>query len=240
VYIGVSQRIVFTVVALVCAASMAACDPPPDERPPPVPDAARLSCRSEGAVAITPTVRAQQDGVHIVFDNEADATQYYVRPTSDEHLAHGGPLDTREEEVRTTVPPGDVLVTCISSSQDASNGGERFARITVVDPEGLWIEPSLSCRDVQAGTFAGGFGGADIDVDDVIRRVVPGVTRSDELVHPGYPETPWHAELRQLVRDGEPVAQMTVFQQRGRWQVSVSRCDSYVIGEYLRRTSGAR
>ncbi len=87
-----------------------------------------------------------------------------------------------------------VLVGCFrpADAGAAYSGGEEvgFARLTVVDPDGLWISPDLACEDPER---LGELDVADVtgrpDDEAMARAAVPGLRSTDFLQRPGYPET---------------------------------------------------
>ena len=134
------------------------------------------------------------------------------------------------------MPPGDILIGCFDNSRDIpyNERTQEFASITVVDPEGLWSAPDLSCEQQPGGRFIDGevMGVAPVpeDVEGLIRSEVPGIEVDDDLIKPGYPGTEWHGELKHVMRDGESIAAVQVYQQRSRWEISVQRCEGVRIG----------
>jgi hypothetical protein len=224
------------IVATAAVIGTSACEETP-ELEAQAPRVAQISCDGGGAKALTPRVQPQQDGIHIRVENKSDARQFYIRTASDEGQNHGGRLRKGEtEDIRTTMPPGEIWIGCVESSGDIlySDPSEEFAAVTVVDPDGLWITPNLDCEEEDGGRFVDGevtgVAAAPEDVGAVIRSEVPGVEPDDELVKPGYPGTQWHGELRHVIRNGEAVASVNVHQQRSRWEVSVRRCQGVPIG----------
>ncbi|MGH2788787.1 MAG: hypothetical protein ACRDJV_12940 [Actinomycetota bacterium] len=203
------------------------------EKESPAPTVLRVVCDDEGTTAVATRVRAIRDGVHISFDNRSGARQYYIRTASDEGQNHGGGLRGRLTEVRTTMPPGALLVACFQSGDEYPYAITDFAEVRVVDPDGLWTPPNLDCdREEEAGRFVDGkaVGYAPKDVEGMIRAQVPGIEADDEIVNPGYPQTEWHSEFRLVVRAGKAVASVSVARQDNNWQVDVRRCPGIEIG----------
>ena len=59
---------------------------------------------------------------------------------------------------------------------------------------------------------------------------MPGIRPTDVLQRPGYPETRYHAEPRDVIRDGRAVASLDVFQEFGSWKIAVRACPGSGIG----------
>ena len=178
-------------------------------------------------------MQPQLDGVHILFDNEAVQRQFYIRASSDQAYNHGGQLTEVPKEVRSLMPPGEILVGCFDTARDIPYEGPsgRFVSITVLDAEGLWVDPRLPCEQERAGEFIGEPAmGNQPNVEGIIRDLVPGVQPTDAFEHPGYPRTEFHAEARHLVREGQGVAHFAVYQQRSRQHVSAWRCQDVAVG----------
>jgi hypothetical protein len=199
----------------------------------PVPEVLRVICDDRGTTAVATRVRAVRDGVHVSFDNQSGAREFFLRSASDEGQNHGGRLRDRVTNVRTTMPPGDLLVACFQSGDEYPYAVTDFAEVKVVDPDGLWTPPELDCDgEEDAGRFVDGkaVGYAPKDVQGMIRAQVPGIDTDDEIVNPGYPQTEWHSEFRLVVRAGKAVASVSVARQDNNWQVDVRRCPGIEIG----------
>jgi hypothetical protein len=65
---------------------------PPAGRVADLPSTAEVICTDAGATAVTPVVRPQRDGVHIVFDNRTDRREFYVRAAAASEPNQGGTL----------------------------------------------------------------------------------------------------------------------------------------------------
>jgi hypothetical protein len=199
---------------------------------------ARVVCDEHGAAAPTRRVRAQRDGVHIIVENRSNARELYIRDAEEEGWNHGGRLKAYEaNDIRTTLPPGEILIGCFRNIGDApysETNVPEYARITIVDPDRLWIPIGLACDDARsAGTFDAGRIVADppASYEHIAREFVPGLKSTDELVRPGYPLTGWHGEPRLILREGEAVAHLDLYRQHSRWEVRVDACPGEDIGQ---------
>src|SRR5918999_1172549 len=84
-----------------------------------VPTVAEIRCEEGAAKALSHRVQPQRDGVHVHIENESGARQYYIRSALDEAQNHGGRLRKDESiDIRTTMPPGDILIGCFDNSRD--------------------------------------------------------------------------------------------------------------------------
>ena len=209
---------------------------------PPLSDAptvATIVCDKNGTRALTSRVRPQPDGVHITIYNRSRARSFYMRAFENPDDNHGGPLDHGENRVVASFPPGDMLVGCFSGSRGPysyyKTDLKEYVRVTIVDPHGLWRPSDLACAEpINAGVVRDGRATGDLVAsDDEVERLarsVPGIRPTDVLQRPGYPETPYHAEPRDVIRDGRAVASLDVFQEFGSWKIAVRACPGSGIG----------
>jgi hypothetical protein len=198
--------------------------PPPTLRD--VPAVAAVVCNRDGAVARTRLVRPQRDGVHIRIDNRSGARAFWIWAVDGDEN-QGGRLPADGRVVKTAFSPGEVLVGCFKRLRDVSytqRVGDH-ARVSVVDPEGLWTPSRFVCgRPVIFGRFRAAAASEQMDPERLIARVLEGLLPTDVLVRPGYPGTQYHSEPRLIVRDGDPIAEADVFQEHGWWKVEVRAC----------------
>lgn len=223
------------VVVLVALAGLATGCSGPRQVDEAVPAVARLVCEDGGARALTPRVRAVSDGIHIEMDNEAGARGFYLRTATSAGNNQGGKLEpTGKTEIRTTMPPGDLLVGCFDGPVDPAyyEVTPEYARIAVVDPDGLWVDPAVGCETGEQNRYRAGPADGNVpdDAESIIRSTVPYVLPTDQVIRPGYPETEWHGEPRLIVRNGSPIATVSVYAQYGRWEVAVRACPGASIG----------
>lgn len=208
------------------------------------PPVALIRCGDQRTVALTRTVRPQADGIHLVIQNSSDDHAFYLSSPEDGSNQGGFLDDDPTTAVLTSMPPGDLSITCHKRGQHPASNEEvdPEAHIEIVDPEDLWTSPVLECGEgEQVGAFRAGRTGPDTrrspagepiprDPAQVMRRTVPGVKESDVLVRPGYPQTGWHGEPRLVLRDGQALASLTVWQANEHWEVVVWRCPGSDIG----------
>jgi hypothetical protein len=173
-----------------------------------------VTCTREpwGIEPLTPEVPAQPDGVHIVVDNAAGATHISSHMKGPPHVPTGGRtlryslLDPdRDGFVRlvATWPPGPVELAC--EAPGIEQGSET---VRVTDPDGQWISAVLSCEETVP--YEREKRQPDADLERNIRNNVSGVLSTDEIVRAGYPQDTFPAATMLVVRDGEPVAAITL------------------------------
>lgn len=213
-------------------------DTPPVKDITTIPDEARVRCTEEGVDAFTSEVRPQGDGIHILFDNQTDRRTFYLRDADSTAPNHGGRLSPHAAtEIRATFAPGEILVGCFPTQNDSPFSeveGQGFGRLSIVDPEGLWVSPEPDCTDPSKRprvTASEVSGPDEPDFESMARQYVPGVEPNDVFEHPGYPETEFHAdEMLLVLRDGESIASLSFFQEQGSWKIGVRACPDSGIG----------
>jgi hypothetical protein len=200
------------------------------------PRVVRIVCDAYGARALSPTVRARPDGVHLHILSRSGHRFFSLRGRTGSHEIGRlrGPGAT---EVVATIPPGALSVGCFASGPRPD---DPRAGVEVVDAERLWRPPSLGCPAVDAGTFFAGLvddiaapdsgSPSSVSWTQIIRASVPGIRLTDLIIRPGYPLTEFHSEPRTVYRGRRAVAGVSVVSQHGRWSVRVRACPSSGIG----------
>jgi hypothetical protein len=183
-----------------------------------------LTCGVNGSTSLsTDVVRPQRDGVHLLVVNE------YEEPVSVGVLGvtrgdgQGLGADPGSSELVLTQAPGNVDLSCTPNSQLMSGEEPRSVRVTIVDPEGLYVDGALVCEVVTS--MIGESPDAPIDEGppplDVARDVIDGLQTDDTLLYAGYPDQPRRPVV--VSREGEIVASFSMAQYEER---------SWVIDEY--------
>jgi hypothetical protein len=85
---------------------------------------------------------------------------------------------------------------------------ERRETVYVTDPQGLWVSDALACE--KAVPYDRGRRWPYADLETAVRENVDGVLSTDEIVRAGYPQDPFPAATMLVVRDGEPLAAITL------------------------------
>jgi hypothetical protein len=169
-----------------------------------VPDIARIVCAEHAVRVLTPEVRPQVDGVHIAVDNRSSAVALDLHHTEWERGdGVGGDVGRRSGERGYSIEPGELLIAC--ERPNSSYVDSPPATLTIVDPAGLWIPTEPTCAEPRRFRIAG----REPLTPDVARRVLDGLLPSDEIVQPGYPQTPWMLPLLVVRRDGVVIASLT-------------------------------
>jgi hypothetical protein len=180
-----------------------------------IPEVASVICNREGVRTTTPVVRAQPDGIHVVFHVTGDWYVYsfpdWLDPAGvipNPQGGHGGAVHPGDNPVLTYGPPGPFLAGCLLPNDQDALSPERYVRIRAVDPEGLFVPDAPDCVPGKRGVYRRV--GSATDLDAVV-RTIPGVLSGDEVLRPGYREMPWIIEPRVVIRDGRVVARVTMF-----------------------------
>jgi hypothetical protein len=179
----------------------------------PLPDVARVTCTRAGTESQTREVLPQADGVHVLIERRGSGdSYYYVRAATARSLNQGGRLQGPLSEIRTTMPPGDILVGCFEPGQPPpwrKTAGVGYARLTVLDPDDLWFPPELSCDEHGLEKIdARGPGHRSLSLEELARRLLSGLEPEDTFENPGYPETQWHLASLLITRGEEAIARI--------------------------------
>jgi hypothetical protein len=174
------------------------------------PTALSVTCTRKGIDLLSSEVPAQPDGVHIIVDNPGGARIMHA------HLKGPPPVGIHDKTLSVGVrpqglareiqswPPGPVELSC--HGQEIN---ERRETVYVTDPQGLWVSDALACEEtVPYDRSTGRMPYAELE-----RTVREGVSRlllSDEIVRAGYPQDAFPAATLLVVRDGEPLAAVTL------------------------------
>lgn len=177
-----------------------------------VPDVGRVACTRAGAEARTPEVQPQADGVHLLIGSHGSADTFYLRTADAPTPNHGGRLADPLSEIRTSMPPGDVLVGCFERGDLPpwrETAGVGYARLTILDPDGLWVPPELGCDEAGLEKIdARGPGHRSLSLEDLARRILSGLQPGDTFENPGYPQTQWHLASLLIARGGRAIARI--------------------------------
>jgi len=197
------------------------------------PTIGRISCVADGARVQSPIVAAP-DGVHFVTSfGDLD-----VRMAADPPIAMGlrpgefGPMvmDTSSGHAVSQLGPGDYQIACRDGRTDDMLPVQ--ATLTVVDPNGFWVDDRVTCEDRSFGIidYMEGAEGEHGDLVAAFRRHVTGLLPTDQVTRAGYPAAV-KREVR-IVREGTIVALGTYdAYDPGNWLLStVEKCGSADIG----------
>ena len=204
---------------------------PPEPVPQVVPDVAEIRCGEETEL-VTPFVRLQSDGVHLVLTGEPGVSYYLLASGPG-----GGSGGRAGEEQVLNVGPGRIVLVCISddSQQDPSEIPHR-AHLTVVDPDGIHRSPELTgCRDgsrfilnSEAARTPDARGEEGPPIEVARRAFQQGGIRDDDVVERAGNPDAWPVLVR-MVRDGETVlvASLTERPDRGWFVDRLTGCEEF-------------
>jgi hypothetical protein len=204
---------------------------PLDVPPALLPDVATIVCSQSGAVALTPEVQPQDDGVHLRFHYEGSRWNAF-NLVNDEGDNEGGDLHERENV--SAFPPGPLYAGCYENLFEVpmSPRDPSYTKLTIVDPHGLWTEDDLDCpvpekrRPIDIGEPLA----SRRDFDDLIREHLPGLEAGDVLDRPRYPRTDFVYETRTVVRDGRRIAGVRLVPRDPNWAIAAEVCPGARIG----------
>lgn len=212
---------------------------PVDRGEPPA--VAEIVCGPRGAVALTPEIQPQRDGIHLeIYNYGGDRGEFYfVAPDGGNEIGNL-PADDVHRNV-SSFGPGPLQVGCTDYADSFSfdgTGSERHARLTIVDPHDLWTEPDLECGDgrrrrkVVTDRPATEPPGVQPPAETLIREFVSGVEPGDVIERPRYPESMFKLETRTLVRDGRRIARLYLTPEDGVWNVLPYVCPGSGVADW--------
>jgi hypothetical protein len=194
-------------------------------------DVARIVCRSDGIEVVDPVVGAHRDGVHIVVENPAEAWGVELHPEPSPYgFAAEIELSNGTTPYTSAIAPGEATVACVPTSRTFyTDPGIPTAKLTIVDPDGLWVPWGLTCGSGEQ--FRTRIEAApDEDPLTVVRRL-PGVLPTDVVDRPKYPGSARYSPIESVVlRDGEVIARMFGPYTDGSWRLLINACPGTGIG----------
>lgn len=211
----------FAVVAVLVGLLLAACaEPPPgdasSEQEPSLPTTIEIVCEADGTTTLlTPEVEVRSDGVGLRVRSKLD------EPASVNGL--GMDVEPGVTEHLTAIGPGAVHVACWPFSRHPTGVEPPTQRVTVRDPDRLYVSSELSCPsgemswssiydfiDTSTGRYADPIEAARDWIEDR-----PG----DEFHLAGYPDQS-NGRPVIVIREGSTVASVAVGRaDDGRWYV---------------------
>lgn len=184
---------------------------------------AEISCEPGGTRVRTDRVLSMRDGVHLVVENGAAATQLEIRSSNDALLGEVPLSIDAPTEAVFALPPGPSSVTCATDGLDPDDA--HVGVLTVLDPKDRWVSPDLACadEDVERTELVTALIPTERPASTA-RRAVPALRGSDDLQPPGYPGSGWQGDLLIVRREGETVARIARADDNGEWHVFVEAC----------------
>lgn len=201
---------------------VAACAERPSQGPsaepePSFPTTIEIVCEADGTTTLlTPDVDVRSDGLSLRVRSELD------EPASVNGL--GMDVEPGVTEHLTTIGPGTLHVACWPFSQHPSGKEPPTHRLTVHDPDHLYVSSELSCPpgDLSWSSiydFIETSTGPYADPLEAARDWIEG-REGDEFRLAGYPDQPAGRPVI-VIRDGSTVASVGVGQaDDGRWYIS--------------------
>jgi hypothetical protein len=186
----------------------------------PMPITAIMRCTADGTELDTPTVGVQPDGLHIDAENLAQATEIDVAIDGGQTvLGNLAFRSIQREIVIVPVPPGQAEIACRRPEGGSVSGGpaehpDLFVPIQILDPDGLYVSPDLSCALSDQKELRGHFDVTTlfaIGSESLVRRKVTGIQPHDVVELTGYPDSTDLGDLGdswRVVREGKVVAQI--------------------------------
>jgi hypothetical protein len=174
------------------------------------PTALSVTCTRDGIDLLSTEVPAQPDGVHIIVDNPGGARIVHAHlkgPTPVTISPRGLSVGVRPQGLARDIeawPPGPVELSCHGQEMD-----ERRETVHVTNPQGLWVSAALACDDTvpyHRPTDSTPY----TDMETAVRQNVKGLLPTDEIVRAGYPQDPFPAATMLVLREGEPLAAITL------------------------------
>jgi hypothetical protein len=187
-------------------------EPPTHSDPWGAPTTLSLTCTKEGIELLSTEVPAQPDGVHVVVDNSGGATDLSShmrgpRPVPGDRTLQFSlfyPDPDGFARVVTPWPPGPVEIACEFPGLD-----QRSETVHVTDPQRFWISAALACEEtVPYERPADRTPSADLET--AVRENVRGLLPADAILRAGYPQDPFPVPDMLVVRDGDPLAALSL------------------------------
>lgn len=188
------------------------------------PAVARVECSEAGARVLTPHVRVQRDGVHVVLENPGPPVMFALE-------GRGGSFSGGAEGPETQMMTGElqagiVTVKCYAETEDPTTiEGSTFE---VVDPDEIFVAYAPDCPEPNTAVldYGPGLAGEEGDPVEIARsHLGPQVEDGDTVERAGYPEGP--PAVVRVVRDGGVVANVRMFSgiEGGWFVIDITTCD---------------
>ncbi len=186
-------------------------------RPSTAPLVGQIACTDTGTEVSTPSVQVQPDGVHFAVENPVGATMLDVFPALWGDGVAGQEFEGPMAEVLLQVPPGDALVACVPKGggprADSLDELKAAVPIQIEDPSGAWKSDVLACgagerKELDRPGLAAyaSVNPNTTDLEEVIRRAIPGILDTDQVGPAGYPNGDPRTRQWRVVRDGKVIA----------------------------------
>jgi hypothetical protein len=175
-----------------------------------------LTCGVDGSTTLSSdVVRPQPDGVHLSVVNEHD------EPVS----VAGFDADPGRSTWVMTDGPGTKELMCWPFSQHESGDEPARTPLIIVDPDGLYVDGTLTCDGEQANMI-GDYSEEPVDQTptlDEAHGAIAGLLPDDEVLFAGYPEQGLRPII--VVRGGEVIGSFGL----ARWEVGPWEIVGYTV-----------
>jgi hypothetical protein len=189
------------------------------------PTIGRISC-GPGGPSVSSNVVAAPDGVHAIV-TMPDPWDVIVEDESGPRLDAG----FGQGESVSILGPGEYLIGCRDGDRDLELAAR--APLTILDPNGVWVDDRLTCTDRVTGSYTPGedAAGERGDLVAALRRHMTGLQDGDRIEPAGYPAAT-SREVR-IVRAGTVIG-LATYQPWGSddgWILSVvAKCTDSGLG----------
>ena len=180
-------------------------EPEPPDRVsdgPPVVKVLELTCTEDGSTEVADSeVAVQEGGLDVRMDNQTG------EPVSMNGLGWDFEEGTSTETLPT--PPGPLEIACWPYSDHEGGEEPPTIGISIVDPNGLWVDPEIDCKvGPESNMIFDHFfasPGKKGDPVDLARDVLRNLEDDDVVERAGYPAEERRVPVR-VQRDGNTVA----------------------------------
>ena len=191
------------------------------DSPASAPDVLRVECGPGYTVTDAAVVRTQADGLHVEVTGAEGVVAYSLI---------GGPGDPEAAVIGDSVPGGLIGVPPGTWEFACRERGEQDdtdpkATFELVDPDGNYASPELSCGDAIDRPFVSSIPGSTPH-EEAVAQLVTGLEEGDRLRGAGYgAETFKVGPTYVLERGGDSVARLTLDAGSDPWAGSFEVCE---------------
>jgi hypothetical protein len=199
-----------------------------------VPDVLRIICESSGTQVLTPVVRVQPDGLHVLVEDRAGVGNVLIRPSDpiygDEVIFSSGSRGVDAQFVDEAVP-GTAEIVCQGDDIREGHVDELpWVPFQIIDPEGYFVSYGLGCGS-SGRHHVSVSGSHSTSAEEFVRSGLAGVLPTDRVEPAGYADGRRLGAWIRVVRDGSTVASLLVSDEGNRPELRDGfACDGSGIG----------